>query len=210
MTDEPTNEAIPATLDVSRETSARLDAFVNLLCIWNRTINLVAPSTIENLRDRHIADSIQLLECCPQTQGTWLDIGSGGGLPGIPLAIVAAGRAPDLKFVLVEADSRKAAFLREASRQLGLGLAVQNTRIEALAPANAQVISARAVASLDKLLYMARPHLAPDGICIFPKGRDANREIRDAQNHWKFDFTRVPSQTDPDASILIIRNLRNA
>jgi len=131
-----------------------------------------------------------------------IDIGSGGGLPGVVLAI-ASGRP----FHLVESDQRKSAFLREAARELALPITVYATRIEAAKPPKAPVITARAVAPLATLLGWATPHLALGGICLFPKGRTANDELTAARLEWHMEVVATPSPTDPAARILRISEI---
>lgn len=205
----PTIGAHPLTeyLNVSRETSARLSAYEALLRQWNPRINLVAPSTLDVFGSRHIQDSLQLVGCLKGDENVWVDFGSGGGLPGLPVAILAAETHPLLRVTLVESDKRKAAFLSEAVRHLQLNVRVLNSRIEDLTPLKAQIVSARAVAELDRLLTWASPHLAPTGICIFPKGRDWQRELENAKRHWLFECALISSKTDDGAAILVITEL---
>lgn len=193
--------------NVSRETDDRLVRYADLIRVWSRRINLVAPSTIDNLAERHIADSLQLLQHRPNPGPGWVDLGSGGGLPGLVVAL--ASTSGETRFTLVESDSRKAAFLRRAVAELHLdNTAVVSARIEALPPMSASTVSARALAPLPKLLdYVAR-HLAPDGTALLMKGRNWRDELVAAQQDWKFDLMVKPSTTDPDAAILQIGNLR--
>ena len=141
-------------MSVSRETNRRLNAYTDVLIKWNRSINLVAPSTINSIHHRHISDSAQLYTLAEPTDGRWLDLGSGGGLPGVVIAIMAAGT--NVEFELVESDTRKAAFLRTVARELSLpNLAITAKRIESLPTGDHQFVSARALAPLKALL----PHI---------------------------------------------------
>lgn len=183
--------------DVSRETSDRLERFGDLVLSWNRTINLVSRRDEAQLRDRHIADSLNLLAYLPSGFDRAIDLGSGGGFPGLVLAI-ATGRP----FDLVEADQRKAAFLREAARVVAAPVRVFPERIEAVRVPPAPLVTARALAPLSTLLAWATPLLAPGGVCVFPKGRSAAEELTQAQTEWHMRVEQWPSALDPSARIL--------
>lgn len=200
-----------AGIDVSRETHDALEAFTNLVRHWNPAINLVSKASIAELWDRHIIDSAHLFLFCPPDAKLWVDIGSGGGFPGIVVAILAREHQPELRLQLVEADLRKATFLRQAARTLGLTVVVHSKRIESITPAfEADVFSARALASLDNLLNYAAPHLRHNGVALFPKGGRHAEEIANARKHWLFDEALHPSISDPSAAILEIRNISRA
>ncbi len=190
---------------VSRETRERLTAYVDLLLRWQRTINLISPRDIDQVWTRHIADSLQLAPLIPPGTARAIDLGSGAGLPGLVLAI-----ATGLRFDLVESDQRKAAFLREAARITGAAATVHATRIEAAMIAPAPLVTARALAPLTVLLGWAVNFLAPDGICLFPKGRGAEDELTDAAAQWQMQVQRTPSRTDPSATILRISEISPA
>lgn len=198
-----------AGLDVSRETSEKLDSYVALIQKWNKAINLISRSSEADIWQRHIADSAQLAQHLPSGPGLWLDLGSGAGLPGIVLAIIAAEVAPSLRFELVEVDQRKATFLRQVSRELGLNITVLTERIEALAPRSANVVSARALAPLSDLCSFAERHLDADGIAIFLKGAGAETEIEVAQKKWSFNLESFPSKTSADALVLKLKKIRH-
>lgn len=198
-----------AGLDVSRETSEKLDSYVALIQKWNKAINLISRSSEADIWQRHIADSAQLAQHLPSGPGLWLDLGSGAGLPGIVLAIIAAEVAPSLRFELVEVDQRKATFLRQVSRELGLNVTVLTERIEALTPRLADVVSARALASLSDLCNFAERHLDADGIAIFLKGAGAETEIEVAQKKWSFNLESFPSKTSADALVLKLKKIRH-
>lgn len=192
---------------VSRETLDRLDGFVALLSKWNTAINLVARSTIPQIWTRHIADSAQLAGYIRDTDRSYLDLGAGAGLPGLVVAILLAEGRPECAVTLIESDTRKAAFLRTATGQLGLDATVIAARIEAVPGQGADVVSARALAALPKLLDLARPHLAPGGQCLFLKGENAEAEIRAAEALWRFQCDRIPSKTRDNAVILRLRDI---
>ncbi len=196
--------------NVSHETFARLETIATLLVRWQKTINLVAPASLPYLWQRHIGDSLQLLDHAPQAARRWVDLGSGGGFPGLVVAAALAGR-DGAEVHLVESDTRKAAFLREASRIAGLPVQVYPQRIEAVAPALAagtDVVSARALAPLPRLLDLAAPFLAAGALALFPKGRDAARELTEARKGWTLDVNEAPSRSDPEGRILVIRDAR--
>ncbi|MDQ1846683.1 16S rRNA (guanine(527)-N(7))-methyltransferase RsmG [Gemmobacter fulvus] len=198
-----------AGLDVSRETSEKLDSYVALIQKWNKAINLISRSSEADIWQRHIADSAQLAQHLPSGPRLWLDLGSGAGLPGIVLAIIAAEVAPSLRFELVEVDQRKATFLRQVSRELGLNITVLTERIEALAPRSANVVSARALASLSDLCNFAERHLDADGIAVFLKGTGAEAEIEVARRKWSFNLESFPSKTSADALVLKLKKIRH-
>ncbi|WP_093361583.1 16S rRNA (guanine(527)-N(7))-methyltransferase RsmG [Tropicimonas isoalkanivorans] len=189
-------------LDVSRETLTRLTVHRDLLAKWNPSINLVAPSTLEASWTRHIVDSAQVYSMTTVSQGQWLDFGTGGGFPGLVCAILAAEHAPGLRFTFVESDKRKCAFLTTVVRETGIAAAIVSQRIETIPRQNANVISARAVAPLWKLLDYALPHLAKGGLCLFPKGERYREEIDAARASFHFQLNDRPSITDPKAVIL--------
>jgi 16S rRNA (guanine527-N7)-methyltransferase len=195
-------------LNVSRETQDRIARFCDMVLQWNSTINLIAPLTVAHLYERHVMDSAQLTKFAPDDFGAWLDIGSGGGFPGIVIAAMLAETAPSARVVLVESDKRKSVFLTQAIRALYLQTTVIAERIERVDPQEADVISARALAPLPKLLGLAAPHLRPGGICIFPKGQNCEAEIADARRDgWHFVADRHKSETDPNGTILVLRNI---
>lgn len=190
---------------VSRETE-RLGAFAGLLRKWNPAINLIAPSTVDQLESRHIADALQLARLAKTTPGLWLDLGSGGGLPGLVLAIAH----PQIPVRLLESDQRKAAFLRNAIRELALQNAdVICRRIEMADRQDAANISARALAPLPQLMAYVDRHLSPEGTAWLMKGRNWQKEVAEARKAWSFDMKAHQSSTDPDAAILEITGIRH-
>jgi 16S rRNA (guanine527-N7)-methyltransferase len=192
-------------VDVSRETLERLGAFEDLVRKWTKKINLIARNDVDHIWDRHIVDSAQVWSSAPDEWNHWVDIGSGGGFPAIILAAIAVEKKPDARFTLIESDQRKATFLRTAIRELNLNAIVLDDRIELAPPQNADVISARALASLTILLGFAERHLAPNGIAVFQKGKSADDEIIEAKHTWAFDYNKVPSITNGDACVISIK-----
>ncbi|MBT9385708.1 16S rRNA (guanine(527)-N(7))-methyltransferase RsmG [Pseudooceanicola sp. CBS1P-1] len=197
----------PTTESVSRETSEKLRLYAELLEKWNRKINLVSKHTIPDLWTRHFVDSAQIHSLASDF-AHWLDIGSGGGFPGLVIAIRAAELQPDATFTLIESDQRKCAFLRSVARETGVKVQVLSQRIEQAPVQGADVLSARALASLSDLLGFAERHLAPEGVALFPKGQRWKEEISEAEAQWRFRWEAVPSKTESEAVILKIGGIR--
>lgn len=194
------------SFDVSRETIERLRIFNAVITKWNPKINLVSRASLPDLWTRHIADSIQVFRCV-SPYGHWVDLGSGGGFPGLIVAILAVDEAPDLNVTLVESDQRKSAFLRTAARETGVSCTVVSERIEKLPRFNANILSARALADLSALLGYADQHLSREGTALFPKGATWEKEVADARRKWQFDAEPITSLTDSDAVILKIEGV---
>ncbi|MBL4629477.1 MAG: 16S rRNA (guanine(527)-N(7))-methyltransferase RsmG [Roseicyclus sp.] len=195
---------------VSRETFARLELYHQLLHHWQRTINLVAASTLEAAWSRHFVDSAQLFDLAPATATQWLDLGSGGGFPGLVIAAMAAETRPDYRITLVESDIRKCGFMREAARKMDVQVQILSCRIADIPPQKADVISARALSNLGALINHAIPHAA-DGTCLlFSKGASYKAELESLSSDWQMASEAIPSLTDPDAVILrfVVPNLK--
>lgn len=193
---------------VSRETLQRLDRFVDTLLIWNAKTNLIAPSTVPHLWTRHIADSLQLLDLAPNAR-TWVDLGSGAGFPGLVIACALADR-PGAKVHLVESNAKKAAFLREAARLSGAPAAVHPERIERFVEVfsgPADVVSARALASLKMLLDQSVTLLKTGAVGLFPKGQDVDAELTEATKYWNIKVNLASSRTDSKGRIVVVRGL---
>ena len=191
----------------SREALERLEALAALAVRWTARINLVASSTVPDLWDRHVVDSAALWAMAPPDARTWADLGAGGGFPGLVVAVLAADRAGP-RVTLIESDGRKCAFLRTAARELSLDVGVLDQRVEEAAPQAADVVSARALAPLPRLLPLVARHLAPGGTAILPKGRGWEAEVEEARAAgWSFALEACASATDPHARILVLREL---
>lgn len=203
------NRALGEGRSVSDVGLDRLRLFAQLVEKWNVSINVVAKSTIGDLWNRHIVDSAQVFVCAAPSQKLWLDIGSGGGFPGIVVSILAADLFPSLKVALVESDRRKSVFLMECVRQIGLTSTVHAVRVEDLPAQGACVISARALAPLSDLCGLAIRHSREDSLCAFLKGANAEAEISEARKMWQFDLDLRASVTDSRASILFLKGLRH-
>jgi 16S rRNA (guanine527-N7)-methyltransferase len=194
-------------VDVSRETIQYLEDFASLVTKWTPKINLIAKGSVPEIWTRHVVDSVQLYRFAPKTYEKWVDLGSGGGFPGIVMAIIAKEKQPNAHFTLVESDQRKATFLRTAARELDLSVTVVAERIEEIVPQQANVVSARALAPLSGLLPLVERHLSIDGVCLLHKGRQAAQEVAEAENNWSFDLEDHTSFTDPEARLLVIQRI---
>jgi 16S rRNA (guanine527-N7)-methyltransferase len=197
-----------ALTPVSRETAARLDQFVALLLKWQKTTNLIAPSTIPTLWTRHIADSLQLLDLAADAR-VWVDLGSGAGFPGLAIACALCER-PGTVVHLIESNAKKAAFLREATAVTGSPAVVHGVRMEKFVESFAggcDIVTARAVSPLDSLLAQCFPLLKRGARGLFPKGQDVEAELTKASKCWKTTADLVPSRTDSRARIVVVRAL---
>lgn len=186
------------------QSEPRLRQFADLVARWSAKINLVSRSDIAHLWERHVQDSLRLVAHIPANTNFAIDLGSGAGFPGMVLAIATA-----IPFTLIESDKRKAAFLMDAARELSATVKVLATRIEDAKTPPAPLITARALAPLDKLLGLAAPHLAPEGICLFLKGRNLDSELAAATPLWHMNTERFAAPEDPDACILKVSQLRH-
>ncbi|SDX39638.1 16S rRNA (guanine527-N7)-methyltransferase [Ruegeria halocynthiae] len=200
------NAATTEALDVSRETFERLSRYVSLLERWNPKINLVSRNSIKDIWVRHILDSIQVFRCA-EPVGHWVDLGSGGGFPGMVCAILAVESAPDTHFTLIESDQRKSAFLRNVARECGVTCTVMSKRIEMLDSLGADVLSARALADLTTLMSFCDRHLSKNGTALLPKGASWEKELASARKEWNFEVEPITSLTEPQSVILKIKGV---
>lgn len=194
---------------VSHETQVRLKTYEDILCKWQKTINLVSPATISNARLRHFDDSLQLLSFISADPHTLYDLGSGAGFPGLVIAITR----PDLSVHLIESDQRKCEFLRTVSRETGANVTIHCERIEKLTQnlAPPDIITARALKSLSEILTLSAPWILknPALKLILHKGKSIEAEVINAQKKWLFDEIQTQSQTDPEGAIITLANIRN-
>lgn len=193
---------------VSRETTDRLQVYAALIKKWNPRINLVAKKTLPDLYTRHIFDSAQVFDFIPQGIRHLVDLGSGGGLPGIVLSILLAETQPYAGITLIESDQRKSVFLRQVIRELSLNAQVLTDRIESVVPQNADIVTARALAPLPDLIALAQRHMADDASAIFLKGAQAAKEVAEARRSYQFDLDQRESVTGAGV-VLLLRNLRH-
>jgi 16S rRNA (guanine527-N7)-methyltransferase len=189
---------------VSRETLDRLSAYVDLLQRWQPRINLIANSTLHDVWERHLLDCAQLIEHLPKDATVLGDFGSGAGLPGLVLAMLA----PDLEVHLVEVDAKKCAFLQEAARLTETAVEIHRLRIDAVTLPPLDVATARALAPLAKCLSLVAPHLDAHGICLFHKGKAWGEELTAARQRWMMQVDALPSLTDRAARILKVSELQ--
>ncbi|MEZ5787886.1 MAG: 16S rRNA (guanine(527)-N(7))-methyltransferase RsmG [Xanthobacteraceae bacterium] len=193
---------------VSRETGARLDRFVDMLLAWQSKTNLIAPSTVPHLWKRHIADSLQLLPLAPAAR-RWIDLGTGGGFPGLVIACALA-EEPGASVQLVDSHARRAAFLREVIRTLVLPAIVHCQRIEDFVAGEVEppdVITARALAPTDRLAGLIHPLMAPGTKALLLKGQDVEVELTKASKYWNIGTDLVQSRTDPQGRIVVVHAL---
>jgi 16S rRNA (guanine527-N7)-methyltransferase len=196
-------ESVLRRFNVSRESTARLERYVELLHHWQTRINLVGPSTLAHIWTRHIADSLQLLALMPPPPLAIADLGSGAGIPGLILTLAAP-----YEVHLYESNGKKAAFLREAIRVTGANAHVHQMRIEDVAIAKDRpkvgIVVARALAPLDRLIELAHPFLADGATGMFLKGQDVEAELTRATKSWRITVTKHLSLTDSHGVILVI------
>ncbi|WP_439105206.1 16S rRNA (guanine(527)-N(7))-methyltransferase RsmG [Celeribacter marinus] len=194
-------------LVVSRETMERLEHYDALLKKWTPVINLVSKSTLDHSWSRHFLDSAQVYKSVDNLNGHWVDLGSGGGFPGVVCAIIAAELAPKIRFTLIEADQRKSTFLRTVLRDVDVNAQVLSERVENAGPQAANILTARALSSLKNLLEFSDRHLVAGGSAIFPKGANFRSELEEAKKSWAFSHVEYPSVTDENAVIIKVGDI---
>lgn len=204
-------ESFSAATDVSRETMERLEIYESLLRKWQKSINLISGATLPELWRRHMLDSAQLAGLAPENALRWADLGSGGGFPGLVVAILLRDR-PGFEMHLVESDQRKCVFLREAARAVGAPVTVHAARIEGFAAEAGffDIVSGRALAPLDRLFGWAVPLFGPDTLGLFLKGQGLRDELTAARKNWIFMSELSSSQSDPAGSVLKVRGLHGS
>jgi 16S rRNA (guanine527-N7)-methyltransferase len=203
---EDKTRAMALCPDVSRETWERLDRFVALVLQAQQTMNLMSASTVAQIWTRHVGDSLQLVALAPEAR-RWVDLGSGAGFPGLVIACALADM-PDAAVHLVDSTKKKATFLAEAAATLKLPVTVHADRIEDFAAANRisfDVVTARAVAPLPRLIGYAIPLLKRGTVGLFPKGQDIGAELTEASKYWTIEADLIPSKTDPRGRIVVVR-----
>ncbi len=208
MIDKEGRDKFASYCDVSRETMERFDVYAELLLKWTPTINLISKSTVNEIWSRHFLDSAQVITHSKQSAGHWVDIGTGGGFPGMVVAILAAEKLPGFRFTFVESDQRKVAFLQSVSRNVGLSINIVAQRIEETDSLAADVLSARALAPLTTLLGYTERHINPDGQALLMKGASFRREVDEALEFWIFQSDEYPSITDGAAVILSLGDIK--
>ena len=193
---------------VSRETLSKLKTYETLLNEWQNKFNLVSNASLPDAWKRHFLDSLQLLKFIPDTAKLMYDFGSGAGFPGLVLAVVLQTRTPYLKIKLVESIKKKTLYLNAVASELELNnVEVLNDRIENLPAQKADVITSRAMSSLDDLLKYAFKFCHKGTKCIFPKGKKYQEELSAAQQHWNFSYDVYPSESSAEGVVLVITDL---
>jgi len=200
--DEATEETFISQLNVSRETLDLFLLYAEILAKWQRKINLISANTIVNVWSRHFLDSAQLYGLVPRGAKTLLDIGSGAGFPGMVLVVMGVKNV-----TLVEADARKCLFLSEVLRETGKHANIVNCRIEEFDGGYFDIITARALAPMDKLLSYINPHFGPSTKGLFLKGEQVDHELTKAKKQWKLEYKTVPSITNDRGSIIIVEKI---
>ena len=194
-------------LNVSRETLSELKTYQELLTEWQQKFNLVSSASLSDAWNRHFLDSAQLVQFIPPSARTLIDFGSGAGFPALVLAVLTKNRTPYLKITLVESIRKKTLFLNEVCAKLNLQARIENKRIENLSRQKFDVITSRAMCSLEKLLEYAAPFCHRDTVCIFPKGCSFQEELSREQLVFGFDCLVQHNQLSDDGKILIITNI---
>ena len=191
---------------LSENVKNKLKIYENNLKKWQSKINLVSSSTLNDVYERHFYDSLQLWELIPKNAKTLIDFGSGAGFPALVLAILnQEENNGKIKISLVESDARKCAFIEQTARLCGVQVSIINKRIEDIEPFEADVVTARALASLDKLLDYSRDFVSDKSLCLFLKGEKVDEEIENAKKKYRFDYEKISSQTSKNSSVLIIK-----
>jgi len=194
--------------NVPHGTLSDFTKWYGLLRKWNARINLVAPKEIDHFWHRHAYDSWQLTAHLPEKWDRLVDLGSGGGFPGLAFGIFAKAHSGAKEVHLVESVGKKTSFLKTVTRELGLPVTVHTARVEDLRPLKADILTARAFAPLPRLFAYAQPHLSNSAFLLLPKGESADKEIESARMDWHFDVESFKSLTDEAAAILKITGLR--
>lgn len=196
------------SLSLSAQALENLRIYAEMTAKWTVRINLIAKSTIPDIWARHIEDSARVALHAPENPALWADFGSGGGFPGLVLAVIMKDRGWKSRMILVESDQRKATFLREVTRVLALPVEVRAERAEMIVPLGADVVSARALASLDDLCGIWQRHGGENSLGLFPKGERWQEEVAQARQNWQFDLDAKDDPGHNGSAILLLRNLR--
>ena len=200
-------ENLVEKLIVSRETLSDLKSYQSLLIEWQNKFNLVSNSSLSDAWNRHFLDSAQLLQFIPATARNMADFGSGAGFPALVLAVMTKNRTPYLNITLVESIKKKTLFLNEVATKLKLAVRIENKRVENLPHQKFDVITSRAMCSLEKLLGYAQPFCQKDTLCIFPKGKTWQKEVLQAGKNYCFDYKVQDNLLSADGKILLITNI---
>lgn len=200
-------EDIIKKYNVSRETIEELKVYEASLKEWQTKLNLVSKASLENAWERHFLDSMQLYKLIPQDAKVLYDFGSGAGFPGMVLAIMLKNRTPYLNVNLVESIKKKTLYLNEVKKITNTNVNIINDRIENIKPQIADIITSRALASLEKLLNYTQRFCGKKTKCIFPKGKTYEEEVREAKKLWNFDLEIFQNEQSEEGVILVISNI---
>lgn len=193
---------------VSCETMELLTVYHDLLVEWQSKFNLVSNSSLQYAWNRHFEDSVQLYEYIPKNAVNLIDFGSGAGFPAMVLAIIAKDKTPYLNFTLVESIKKKTLYLNEVALKTGVSVNIINDRIENIKKQKYDVITSRAMTSLNDLLKYAYPFCHKQTVCIFPKGKNYSSELAEAHKTWKFKCDIKQSKVSDEGKILIITDIQ--
>ncbi|MBH67203.1 MAG: 16S rRNA (guanine(527)-N(7))-methyltransferase RsmG [Rhodospirillaceae bacterium] len=195
-------EIFNENISVSRETLSKLDIYEQLLKKWQPKINLISTKTVDKIWERHFFDSAQIFRLLPRGTKSILDIGTGAGFPGLVLSIMGM---PGVN--LVEPDKKKCYFLAEVLRSTATSATLHPCRIENVPKAKYDVVTARALAPLDRLIPMVRPYFGPETIGVFPKGHKVKQELTATKKNWKMDIALIQSISDSRGKIVVIKDI---
>ena len=200
--DKKGQETFSTHLDVSRETLELFACYGELLVKWQSKINLVSGKTLDDIWLRHFLDSAQLFRLLPAKNKSILDVGSGAGFPGLVLVLMGARNV-----TLIESDTKKCMFLREVLRQTGKNANIVNCRIEEYGHREFDIVTARALAPMERLLSYVKPYFGAHTKGLFPKGKQVDEELTKAMKQWKLEVSRVPSITSNTGVILVVEKI---
>ncbi len=195
------------SFNVSRETINSFYEYENLLCKWNKKINLVSKKTLAEIWGRHFLDSAQIINHVDASEKRWVDVGAGAGFPGLVVALLLRERKIDCEVVLVEKNAKKAFFLNEVIRKLNLSVKVVNKSIDCVEPLNADILTARAFSELKELIELAHRHRKERGVCLFLKGENYRSELDKTRNYWFFDYDIVDSLSNSYGKIIRVKEI---
>ena len=195
------------SFNVSRETLNNFCEYENLLCKWNKKINLVSKKTLVDIWDRHFLDSAQIVNHVDASEKRWVDVGAGAGFPGLVVALLLRERKIDCDVVLVEKNAKKVFFLNEVIRKLNLNVKVVNKRVDCIDPLNADILTARAFSELKELIELAHRHRKERGICLFLKGENYRSELDKTLNYWFIDYDVFDSLSKSFGKIIRVKKI---
>ncbi len=183
-----------------------IKTYIDILLAWQKHVNLISNNTIKDIWTRHVLDSAQLFYLLPNSVKTLVDVGSGGGFPGIILGILnKVNKNPIQKIILIESDLKKSLFLKEVNRQLNLNIEIMNNRVEKIENIKADILTCRAFSELNQILILCKKIVSRETICLFPKGKDVEQEIKNCKIQCKIE--KLPSLISNESCILKIKEV---